>query len=545
MTAPRSMLRRFIMHILLVILFVLIAARFYKLGMFHFEGESRSFWYSLEVVFESLTSTGYGSDAPWSHPLMILYVIALQLSGLVLLFSLFPLYVAPFFVSRFEQRLPVEAPGMDGHVIVYRYSPAVALVLRELEKAKQPVLVIEEDEQESRRLFDDGHKIIHRVLDDEALLAAGLMRASAIVANGSDSANATLALAARQLGFTGKILTIANDPSYAEVLTIAGSTEVLAPRHLLAVALATRASEKVSPTLAGAHQLGEHLEVFQIRVQPDSRLAGLDLSQAGIGAKTGTVVIGQWVGGQLNTETGPSTVIQPGGLLVVAGSHQSIEKLIRLEAGTRPVGNSGPFVVVGNGEVGLLVVELLREAGEQVLVIDKDARPGVDLVGDILDPEIVSGAALEQAQGVILAISSDVSTLFATVILRDRCHGVPIMARVNDAENLEKIHRAGADFALSFSQVAGGLLVSKLLGRHAMELDPQLKLFKVSGQVMVGNHPAGLDIRARTGCSIVGVEHDGTLLTEFDSEFRCEENDAVFLCGSQQAVDAFQRTFHL
>lgn len=539
----KSMQNRFLLNVLLVLLFLLVTARLYMSGMDHLENRPRDFWTSMEVVFETLTSTGYGSDSPWRHPLMNLLMMFLQLSGLMLLFSIFPLYLVPFFESRFEQRLPTDANSMEGHYIIYRHSLAVASVVGELERADQQVLVIEEDEHEARRLHDLGHRVVHRSLDDEALLDAGLMRARTLIAGGDDGENATLALTARQLGFTGDILAVANDPTYVEVLGIAGSTEVLAPRHLLAVALAARASERVSPTLAGAHQLGEKLEVFQIRVHPDSRIAGLDLHQAEIGASTGAIVIGQWVGGELVTDTGPDMVIKPGGILVVAGSRENIEQLIRLEAGTRPVGKRGPLVVVGSGEVGGQVIDLLREAGEQVLVLDKLDRPGVDLVGDILDPVTISEAALEMAQGIVLAIDSDISTLFATVILRDRCHGVPILARVNEAENLEKIHRAGADFALSFSQVASSLLVGKLLGRQTLELDPQLKLLKGSGRAMAGSHPAGLDIRSGTGCSIVAVERGKELITLFPADFRFEAEDAVFVCGNQEALNRFQEQF--
>ena len=527
------------------LLLILLAARLYMLGMAHLEGHPRGFWPSLEVVFESLTGTGYGRDADWQHPLMNAFVIVLQLMGLTLLLSIFPLYLVPFFESRFEPRLPSKAPAMAGHIILYGYDLAVSSLLGELEKAGQPVLVLEEDEQQARELRDLGHQVVHRSLDDEALLDAGLLRARSIVANGSDAKNVTLALSARQLGFTGPILGIVNDPTFVEVLGIAGCSEVVAPRHLLAVALAKRASEKVSPTLAGAHQLGGRLEIFQIRIHQKSRLVGLDLRQAALGAKTGVVVIGQWMGGELVTSPGPEMIIWPGCILVVAGSHESIERLIRLEAGTRPVSKHGPFVVVGHGEVGSQVAELLRQAGEQVLCIDAREGPGVDVVGDVMAPETLGSLSLEIAQGVVLALDSDVTTLFATVFLRDRSHGVPILARVNEPENLEKIHRAGADFALSFSQVAGSLLVSKLLGRETLELDPQLKLLKVEGRTLGKQHPSKLDLRARTGCSIVGVERGQELFTEFDADFRFEAGDEVFVCGSQAGIARFEKAYDL
>lgn len=545
MKGSRNLQRRFVVYVVFILLFVLLAARIYMLGMEHLEQSPRGFWRSLEVVFESLTSTGYGADSNWSHPLMNLYMIVLQISGLGLLFLMFPLYLLPFFESRFAQRLPSEADGMDGHVLIYRHSHAVASVIGELEKEGQPVLVVEEDEQEARRLMELGHEVIQRGLDDESLLAAGLLRARTLIANGGDAENVTLALSARQLGFTGSILSFVADPTFVEVMSIAGCDEVLAPRHLLSVALAARASEKVSPTLAGAHQLGQSLEVFQIRVHRDSRLAGLDLRQAAIGAKTGVVVIGQWVGGALISSPGPEMILEPGGILVVAGARANIEKLIRLEAGTRPVSTKGPFVVVGHGEVGTQVAELLRESGEHVLAVDRKESPEVDIAGDIMSPELISALSLEVAQGIILALDSDVTTLFATVFLRDRCHGVPILARVNEAENLEKIHRAGADFALSFSQVAANLLVGKLLGRQTLELDPQLKLLKVDGEILAGKHPSELAIRAETGCSFIGVERDEKLLTDFDPDFLFSAGDEVFVCGSKQAVERFEKSRNL
>ncbi|MBN2170541.1 MAG: NAD-binding protein [Candidatus Krumholzibacteriota bacterium] len=536
--------RRTFYFVLFLILFILLTTRVYMMGMDHLEQRPRGFWRSLMTVVETITTTGFGHDDTWNHPVMTLYVIFLQVSGLFLFFLIFPLYFIPFFERRFEQRLPDEARDLQGHVIIYCFSQAVSSLLRELERAGQPVLLLEEDEAEARRLWEQEHRVVHhRSVDDAALAAAGLLQARTLVCNGRDSDNASLCLAARQLGFRGEILTLVEDPTYVEPMMLAGSNEVLTPRHLLAAALAARASERVSPTIAGAHQLGHKLEICQIRVAPESRLAGLSLGQAALGARTGAIVIGQWVGGRLETAPGAGMVIEPRGILVVAASRESIEKLERLAEGARTLTQQGPFVVVGSGEVGGQVVELLRQAGERVVVIDRRQREGVDIVGDILDPDIIEQAGIESAQAVILAIDSDPRTLFAAVIIRDRCARVPILARVNETANLEKLHRAGADFALSFSQVAGSLLASRLLGQHAFELDPQLKLLKVGSGRMEGKAPSELDLRRRTGCSIIGVERGNELFTEFDADFRFLPEDEVYVCGSERAIERFQDAF--
>src|SRR3970282_2670602 len=104
--------------------------------------------------------------------------------------------------------------------------------------------------------------------------------------------------------------------------------------------------------------------------------------------------------------------------------------------------------VWGGGEVGRKVVELLSDAGEETFVVDSQPCPGANLLGNVLDPQILKQAGVENVQAVILALSADSTTLFATVIVKEMAPDVPVIARLNRAENLERIFAAGADFSL-------------------------------------------------------------------------------------------------
>ena len=205
--------------------------------------------------------------------------------------------------------------------------------------------------------------------------------------------------------------------------------------------------------------------------------------------------------------------------------------------------STGPFLVAGAGEVGLKVVQLLRDAGEDVRVIDRAEGEGVDVVGDVLDPGVFERAGLGEAQAVILAVDTDSATLFGTVILKDLAPEVPVIARVNSAENVERIHRAGADFSLSISQVSGQILAHRLLGEESVSVDPQLKVLKVRADGLVGRHPAELEIRTRTGCSVVAVERGEEALLEFDPGFRFADDDVVYVCGSTAATRRYLKVF--
>ena len=66
----------------------------------------------------------------------------------------------------------------------------------------------------ARRLAEAGQRVVHRGVDDAALRAARLAAARAVIANGTDDENASLILAARQLGFTGPVFAVVEEPFY-------------------------------------------------------------------------------------------------------------------------------------------------------------------------------------------------------------------------------------------------------------------------------------------------------------------------------------------
>jgi Trk K+ transport system NAD-binding subunit len=536
--------RRFFLLLLALPVFLVIAALIYSLGMGVLEGKPRGFWDSLEWAAETLTTTGYGADSHWGHPAMVLFVIAVQLFGMVLFFMVFPVYFIPYLEERFEARLPQAAPPkLEGHVVVYRYGPAVESLLEELASAGVATLLLEEDEPTARRLFERGQALVHREVDEEALEAVRLLAARALIANGSDDENAALILSARQAGFTGPILALVEEPLHRRPMSLAGASAVFTPRHMLGAALAARASTRISPRMASVQQLGRNLEVAEIRVHPRSPLAGHTLDETAIGARTGATVIGQWVGGELAVSEDGGLRLEADGILVVVGSHASVLKLQDLAGGAVALRREGPFLIGGGGEVGRKVAELLRAVGEEVRLVDLHAGPEVDQVGDMLDAKLLEAAGLHAAQAVVLALDSDAATLFATVILKDLAPEVPVIARVNQAENVERIHRAGADFALSISQVSGAMLAKKLLGRETVAVDPQLQVLKVAPGGLAGSHPAELRVRQRTGCSIVAVERGEEVLVSFESDFRFAPEDAVYICGSGEALRKFAEVF--
>lgn len=146
--------RKRLLILVLALLAVLFASTLlYMAGMSRLEGQPRTFWQSLEWAAETLSTTGYGFDCGWKHPLMVVLVVVVQFLGVFLVFLIFPVYLIPFLEERFETRLPGDCAGERDHVLIYRHGPAVFSLIEELKLAGVTPVVIEEDEAEARRLL--------------------------------------------------------------------------------------------------------------------------------------------------------------------------------------------------------------------------------------------------------------------------------------------------------------------------------------------------------------------------------------------------------
>jgi Trk K+ transport system NAD-binding subunit len=305
-------------------------------------------------------------------------------------------------------------------------------------------------------------------------------------------------------------------------MELAGATAVYTPRHIVAAALAAHASDQLSPRLPGLERV-PGVERREVRVSPGSALAGRTLAEARLPA----VVVGCWSRSHLVTRCTPSTLLEPHAVLELVGTPEALEEAAaRLES--KLLHNSGPFLIAGFGEVGRKVEELLRDVGEEVRVIERAAGPKVDVVGDVLDSSVLERADLANARGLILALDSDDSTLFATVIARDLAAYVPIIARVNHSRNLDNIHRAGADFALSIADVSGQMLSARLLGKGVRPREEHRKVIRVEGATCAGRTVAELAVA--DGRAVLALERGGEVVRPGWDDC-IESGDGVWVCA--------------
>jgi Trk K+ transport system NAD-binding subunit len=534
----RRSTRRLTIFLAVVPLILVVLAVLYMLGMRYLEGTPRGFGRSLEFVAETISTTGYGADSTWQSVPMLVFVILVQFIGMAIIILVFPVFVVPFIEERFEARLPNTIPDLRGAVLVYHWGPAVAPLVEHLGVLRVPVVILEEDLATARRLHERGHVVVHARLEEEEVDLSPLAGARGVVAAGSDPSNAVLTLTARQQGYQGRIAALIETPARRPAMMRAGATAVFTPDHVLAAAVAARASDKISPRVSGAQSLGDRLLIAEVRVDRGSALVGKTLAEARLREHTGTTIVGWWCDGELRPPPGRGVKLDTGAILVAAGTEDGVARLGKLAT---PVARKGPVVVIGRDVVAEKVAEFLRDAGEEVrrLVPAGDGDDG----GDPLDPAALERAGVVGARAVVLALETDGETLFAASLVRDLTPEATIVAAARRAENVARIRRAGADFALSVGQVAGQLLAFQLLGEETVALEAAIKMVRVHTGELAGAHLAGARIRERTGCSVVAVERGDQVIADFGADFELRTDDAVYITGPDDAIEKFFATF--
>ena len=532
--------RRIALSLVAVFALVFVYARLYQMGMAAFEGETRTYSEALRIVIEVLTTAGFGGDADkWRSLPTNLMVIAMNLTGVLLVFLALPLIVVPLFQQALEDR-PPESTSLTDHVVICSYTPRSDVLAEELEAANVPYVFIDDDPELVVELDRDGTNAIYGELDQaETLRAANATDARALVTDIDDETNAMVILTARELSSELTIVSVVEDATVASYHRYAGADEIVRPRRVLGQSLATKATTAVSAELRDTIELSEDFTVTELLVQEHSDLVGQTVPESGIRDRMGITVIGAWFNGEFVPVPGPENVIDGNTILLVAGRR---DDLTELKSRTVSSLQRRPerVVVGGYGVVGQTAVETLASDGVTTFTIDTVDTEGVDIVGSVTDESVLETAGVTDGRSVVLTLDDDAASIYATLVIKQIAPSVEIIVRANETENIPKFYRAGAEYVLSLSTVTGRMLASVLIeDEEVLTPETQFELVRTAAPALVGRSLGDVDLRARTGCTVVAAERGDELLTDLGPSFVVREDDTLIVAGSDEAINQF------
>ena len=534
--------RRTAYYSILLVGSMLLFALLYQNGMRIYEGAPRTFLHSLQIVVETFTTTGFGSDSPWVSPEMQVFVILMDLFGTLLIFMAFPVIAFPLLEDILSTTVPTSvADDTEDHVVICSYTTRAEALVDELDSWGVDHIIIESDRERATELYENDHRVIHAdPTSITGLEGAALGSARALVADVSDRVDAAIVLTAKEVAEDVQVISVIEEPDRQSYHRLAGADHVLSPRPLLGGSLASKVTTSVTADLGDAIEIGDDLEVAELPIQRGSRLVGTTLAESGIREQSGVNVIGAWFRGEFETPPSPNATLTDGTVLLVTGREDQLEELKRLTLSEVRLFTPGKTIVIGHGEVGSRITAALDEAGLAYTVVDRTEMDGVDVVGDATEPETLQAAGIENARSVILAMPDDTTTEFVTLVVRDISPETEIIARVQEIESVQKMYRAGADYVLSLATVSGRMIASTILeDEDVLSLDQQVEVVRTVAPKLVGQTIGDADVRSKTGCTVVGVERNGTVITDVGPEFGVEVDDALIIAGTDEGIRQF------
>jgi voltage-gated potassium channel len=482
--------------------------------LFHFlmavEGKQHTWLTGFYWTLTVMSTLGFG-DITFTGDLGRAFSIVVLISGMVFLLILLPFtfiefFYAPWMQAQAEARAPRQAaPGTGGHVIITAYDPVTISLMRKLDDYGYPYLLVVGELQEALRLHDLGVRVLFGEVDrPETYRLARAESAAMVVATGNDFVNTNIAFTIRELTDRVPIVATANADDSVDILKLAGSSHVLQLAEMMGSALARR----ISGADATAHVIGEFGEVLIAEATAaGTPLDGKTLAQSRLREHAGVSVIGLWKRGQFEVATA-ETKIDSHSVLLLAGSEQQLRRYDELFCIYHV--SSAPVIIIGGGRVGRASARALAEREVDYRIVEsrteriRDTSKYVE--GNAADLETLERAGLRECPAIIITPHDDDQNIYLTIYCRRLRPDVQIISRAVLERNVSTLHRAGADFVLSYAWMGATSIFNRLQRADVLMVAEGLHVFETEvPPALTGKTLAEAAIARETGCSVVAL----------------------------------------
>ena len=513
------------------------------------EGQEYSWVTAFYWVLTVMSTLGFG-DITFHTDLGRLFSMVVLLSGMMFLLVLLPFIFIEFFYQPWMEGQKAAATprslkaGTRGHVVITHLDAVAANLVQRLERYKQRYVLLVGEAEEGLRLIEHGYRVVIGGLDDpDTYRAIRAADAGLIAATGTDEENTLVASTVREVSESVRMVATADDVASIDVLVLAGCQQVLHLSSLMASSLARR----VSGVDHRAHVIGEYGRLVIAEANTTgTRLVGSTVRDSEIRARSGAAIVGIWQRGAYEPAA-PETVLAEGTVLLLAGTREQLEAY-DCEFGD-PQEPERSVLILGGGRVGRATARALRQRNIDYRIVERDpSRPGQDerwVLGNAAELEVLRAAGIDEATTIIITTHDDRTNVYLTLYCRNLRPSAKILSRATSPRNVSSLHRAGADYVLSYASMGGSLLFNSLQAGSVLHVAEGLTLFRVEvPPSLQGKTLFDSSIRPRTGATVVAIEDaQGERLISPPAEAELSAGSRLLMIGSVEAEQSFLRHF--
>jgi monovalent cation:H+ antiporter-2, CPA2 family len=239
-------------------------------------------------------------------------------------------------------------------------------------------------------------------------------------------------------------------------------------------------------------------------------------------------------------------------------------------------------IIVGYGLNGQNLARVLKEAGIPYIIIDMDPetvsrlRKKDELVifGDVTKPEILEQASITTAQCIVFAMADIHATKLGLILAKKINPSVYAVVRLRELDDVDEFRQLGADEIIPEEFETSLQIFSKVLETYHIPLNIIMKqiaivrneayqllrregtlerqfsrlneilaagitetYFVVDDNPHVGETISDLNIRAKTGATIIAIVRTGKAIPNPSPDERIRGHDTLVLVGDHKSVD--------
>jgi len=512
------------------------------------EGQKHSWVTGFYWTLVTMSTLGFG-DITFTSDLGRLFSMLVLGSGVIVLLIMLPFTFIEFFYSPWMEaqsraRAPRELPPtVKDHVVIVTFDPITRALIEKLRQYQKEYILLVQDLNEALDLYDDGYKVMLGEADDpETYKRLQIHQAALVVSSGSDMFNANVAHTVREFNKEIKIVATANSHHSIDILKLAGCDHVLHMGNLLGRAL----SRRVLGQDARVHTIGRLGDIVIAEATAfDTPFVGKTLRQTQLREKLGINIVGIWERGKF-LGSHPDTLISSHSVLMMAGSVDQLRKYDEL------VGIYGlseePVIIIGGGRVGRAAAHHLKRRNMRFKIIDKNPdrirNKENFILGDANDLNTLKKAGIDTAHTVIVSTNQDDINIYLTIYCRHLRPNIQIVARSSVERNVHSLHRAGADFVMSYATMGANAMYNIYEDNDIIMIAEGLSVFSLKTPTkIIGKTIIEADIRHKTGCNVIAYSSDGEQFINPDPNTPLPEHSDLILIGETQAEEMFIKLF--
>ncbi|GAL72637.1 potassium channel family protein [Jejuia pallidilutea] len=249
-------------------------------------------------------------------------------------------------------------------------------------------------------------------------------------------------------------------------------------------------------------------------------------------------------------------------------SKNDIEELKHKKMQKKIDGFKDHVVICGYGRNGKQAARKLQAHNKSFVVIEKnkdveerlkhDEVPYV--IGNANEDEILLQAGVDRASSFISALPSDADNLFVVLSTRQLNPTINIISRASQESSYKKLKFAGANNVILPDKIGGDHMASLVVVPGLMEFIDNLsivgnsninieevaveKLFNT--KKVVGRTIKDLDLRKKTGCSVIGYkDENGEYTVNPEAELHLAPNSKIIVLGKPEQIEELNSVYDI